>query len=123
MKIGIDSYCYHRFFGEVYPNQKPAARPYSMDSVLDRAKDLGCDGVSLESCFFPEFGERYLTGLRRKSLRAFAIYYLSADLQSSRMFKAREPLRAGARRAGWQGFAYDLTVVPVGAFVRVFLAE
>ena len=21
MKIGIDSYCYHRFFGEVYPQQ------------------------------------------------------------------------------------------------------
>lgn len=24
MKIGIDSYCFHRFFGEVYPDQKPA---------------------------------------------------------------------------------------------------
>jgi hypothetical protein len=21
MKVGIDSYCYHRFFGEVYPEQ------------------------------------------------------------------------------------------------------
>ncbi len=66
MKVGIDSYCYHRFFGEVYPGQKPAATPYTMDSFLDRAKALGCDGVSLESCFFPEFGEEYLTGLRRK---------------------------------------------------------
>jgi len=66
MKVGIDSYCYHRFFGEVYPMQKPAARPYTMDTFLDRAKALGCDGVSLESCFFPEFGEKYLAGLRRK---------------------------------------------------------
>lgn len=66
MKVGIDSYCYHRFFGEVYPMQKPAARPYTMDSFLDRAKALGCDGVSLESCFFPEFGEKYLGGLRRR---------------------------------------------------------
>ena len=66
MKIGIDSYCYHRFFGEVYPIQKPAARAYTMDSFLDRAKVLGCDGVSLESCFFPEFGAQYLTGLRHK---------------------------------------------------------
>ena len=25
MKIGIDSYCYHRFFGEVYaPQRRPA---------------------------------------------------------------------------------------------------
>jgi hypothetical protein len=23
MKIGIDSYCYHRYFGEVYPFQGP----------------------------------------------------------------------------------------------------
>ena len=66
MKVGIDSYCYHRFFGEVYPMQKPAARPYTMDSFLDRANALGCDGVSLESCFFPEFGAKYLSGLRRK---------------------------------------------------------
>lgn len=66
MKVGIDSYCYHRFFGEVYPMQKPSPRPYSMDAFLDRAKELQCDGVSLESCFFPEFGEKYLTGLRRK---------------------------------------------------------
>ena len=48
MKVGIDSYCYHRFFGEVYPGQKPAAQPYTMDSFLVRAKQLGCDGVSLE---------------------------------------------------------------------------
>ena len=66
MKVGIDSYCYHRFFGEVYPMQKLAARPYTMDSFLDRANALGCDGVSLESCFFPEFGAKYLSGLRRK---------------------------------------------------------
>lgn len=66
MKIGIDSYCYHRFFGEVYPMQKPAAQPYTMESFLDRAKQLGCEGVSLESCFFPDFSEKYLTGLRRK---------------------------------------------------------
>jgi len=43
-----------------------------MDSFLDRAKALGCDGVSLESCFFPEFGAEYLTGLRRK-LDAFGL--------------------------------------------------
>jgi sugar phosphate isomerase/epimerase len=66
MKVGIDSYCYHRFFGEVYPMQKPPARQYTMDLFLDRAKALGCDGVSLESCFFPEFGAKYLKDLRRK---------------------------------------------------------
>ena len=66
MKTGIDSYCYHRFFGEVYPTQKPAPKPYTMETFLDRAKELGCDGVSLESCFFPEFGAGYLSKLRAK---------------------------------------------------------
>jgi 3-oxoisoapionate decarboxylase len=66
MKIGIDSYCFHRFFGEVYPMQKPAAQRYTMESFLDRAKALGCDGVSLESCFFPEFSDAYLARLKDK---------------------------------------------------------
>jgi hypothetical protein len=42
MKAGIDSYSYHRFFSEIYLNQKPAAKPYTMGSFLDRAKELGC---------------------------------------------------------------------------------
>lgn len=66
MKVGIDSYCYHRFFGEVYPMQRPAPKAYTMESFLDRAKELGCDGVSLESCFFPGFDGAYLRGLRGK---------------------------------------------------------
>lgn len=66
MKVGIDSYCYHRFFGEVYPGQRPPTKGYTMETFLDRARELGCEGVSLESCFFPEFGRDYLTRLRGK---------------------------------------------------------
>jgi len=40
--------------------------------------------------------------------KLFSIYYLSADLQRPEMFIARKPLSAAARRAGWQGFMYDL---------------
>ena len=53
MKVGIDSYCYHRFFGEVYPDQKEPAKKMTMQDFLKRAKELEVDGVSLESCFFP----------------------------------------------------------------------
>jgi sugar phosphate isomerase/epimerase len=53
MKVGIDSYCYHRFFGEVYPDQKPPAKNMTMQDFLKRGKELNVDGVSLESCFFP----------------------------------------------------------------------
>jgi sugar phosphate isomerase/epimerase len=64
MKVGIDSYCYHRFFGEVYPDQKPPARNMTMEDFLARAKVLEVDGVSLESCFLPTYDEGWLKELK-----------------------------------------------------------
>lgn len=40
-------------------------------------------------------------------LDAYSIYYLSADLQNSEMFKPRKPLSTTALRAGWRGFMID----------------
>jgi len=37
-----------------------------------------------------------------------SIFYLSADLQTPELFKPRKPLTATAKRAGWQGYTYDL---------------
>lgn len=65
MKIGIDSYCYHRFFGEVYDDQEAPKKNMTMEDFLRRAKELDVDGVSLESCFFPSFDEAYLADLER----------------------------------------------------------
>jgi Dam-replacing family len=48
----------------------------------------------------------------------YSIFYLSADLQSLSMFRPRSPLSAKARRAGWQGFMYDLRPVR-DRFVRL----
>jgi len=53
MKIGIDSYCFHRFFGEVYAEQIAPPGPMTMDTFLTFARELQVDGVSLESCFLP----------------------------------------------------------------------
>ena len=64
MKVGIDSYCYHRFFGEVYPQQPQPVRQMSLEDFLRRAKELAVDGVSLESCFFPRLDEGYLAGIK-----------------------------------------------------------
>jgi sugar phosphate isomerase/epimerase len=64
MKVGIDSYCYHRFFGEVYPQQvKPSGR-MSLEDFIRRASQLGVDGVSLESCFIDRFDQDYLAEVR-----------------------------------------------------------
>ena len=64
MKIGIDSYCYHRFFGEVYPDQQPPAKQWTMLDFLKRAKELDVDGVSLEICFFPTQEMSWLKDLK-----------------------------------------------------------
>jgi len=56
--------------------------------------------------FFPLF-----IVLITRDRRHGSIFYLSADLQSSRLFKRRTKLRDTARRAGWQGFRYDLASV------------
>lgn len=51
MKVGVDSYCYHRFFGDVYDHQKQPAQAWTLEDFVNRAKVLNVDGVSLESCF------------------------------------------------------------------------
>ncbi|QND32400.1 hypothetical protein HB772_09040 [Sinorhizobium meliloti] len=48
----------------------------------------------------------------------YSIFYLSADLQEPEMFKPRKPLSESARRAGWQGFVYDMQCVE-GRAVRL----
>jgi hypothetical protein len=63
--------------------------------------------------YFPLFV--VLTNMARSQ---YAIFYLSADLQEPSMFRPRSPLSAKARRAGWQGFIYDLRPVS-GRFVRL----
>jgi sugar phosphate isomerase/epimerase len=65
MKIGIDSYCYHRFFGEVYPQQTIPPQNLSLEQFVARAHALGVDGVSLESCFFPDYSSAYLAAVKK----------------------------------------------------------
>jgi sugar phosphate isomerase/epimerase len=65
VKIAIDSYCYHRFFGDVYPGlQQPADRTMTVWDFLKRAKQLGVAGVSLETCYFPVIDDAFLGRLR-----------------------------------------------------------
>lgn len=65
MKIGIDSYCYHRAFGEVYP-QQPAPASRTVEWFIDRAHQLDVDGVSLESCFINPRNQEFLAQIREK---------------------------------------------------------
>lgn len=64
LKVGIDSYCFHRLFGEVYPHQSKKEPMLTMQDFLAYAHSLDVDGVSLESCFFPGFERSYLTEVK-----------------------------------------------------------
>ncbi len=64
LKVGIDSYCFHRLFGEVYPHQYKKDPPFTLTDFLSYAKSVDVDGVSLESCFFPEFSASYLASVK-----------------------------------------------------------
>ena len=64
------------------------------------------------SIYFPLF-------LVLKAANGHAIYYLPVDFQRPELFSPRKPLSEKARRAGWQGFMYNLEALPKGALVRV----
>lgn len=65
VKVGIDSYSFHRFFGEVYPQQISPPTRLTLEDFLARAHDLGVEGVSLQSYFFPTFSSAYLRQVKR----------------------------------------------------------
>ena len=64
MKVGIDSYCYHRYFGEIYPDQTDPGVRWTFQDFVRRAAELGVDGVSLESCFFESLEPGYLAEIK-----------------------------------------------------------
>ncbi|ROR25078.1 sugar phosphate isomerase/epimerase [Comamonas sp. BIGb0124] len=67
MKLAIDSYTYHRQFGEIYPGleQDPGHR-MTMADFIDQAHALGVAGVSIESCFIPDPSAAEVVAMRRR---------------------------------------------------------
>jgi type II restriction enzyme len=57
----------------------------------------------------------YLVLVNKKK---FSIFYLAANLQKDEIFLPRKPLSAEARRAGWQGFMYNISKIK-NDFVRL----
>lgn len=55
MQIGIDSYAYHRLLGQIRPGESAPAAPFERQtlSLLDEARRLGVELISLETMFLP----------------------------------------------------------------------
>ena len=57
MRVGIDSYSYHRRYGELRAGETPAPHvvwPLLPGPVLEHARSLDVDDVFLETCYLPE---------------------------------------------------------------------
>ena len=57
MRVGIDSYSYHRHYGELRSGETPLVTgswPIDPRPVLDHARSLAVDDVFLETCYLPE---------------------------------------------------------------------
>ena len=61
MKVGIDSYSFHRYFGEIYDDQPvdPGVRWDMATDFVDFARSQGVDEVAVEACFFPVHDSGY----------------------------------------------------------------
>ncbi len=53
VRVGLDSYSYHRYFGELRAGEEDPGIRWSTEDLLRRALDLELDGVSLETCYLP----------------------------------------------------------------------
>jgi len=53
MKIGIDSYCYHRYFGEIYSGQKDPGIRWDLKAFLKHISGMPLEALALETCFLP----------------------------------------------------------------------
>lgn len=57
MRIGIDSYSYHRRYGELRPNEAAFSGPtwpLEPGPVIEHARSLRVDDLMLETCYLPE---------------------------------------------------------------------
>jgi hypothetical protein len=73
MRVGIDSYCYHHYFGEIYSGlETDPGRRFSRENFLEKSHAFGVAGVSPELCFFPAPDARLATDIR-SSLDSFGL--------------------------------------------------
>jgi 3-oxoisoapionate decarboxylase len=107
MKIGIDSYCYHRYFGEVYPDQQDPGTRWTFLDFVRRAGELGVDGVSLESCFFPSLDAGFLgevkAALDERGLERVLAWGHPDGLEAGRSEKAWREMNALIPKASAMG--------------------
>jgi type II restriction enzyme len=98
-----------------YLTQVKAVRSKNIDKLPNKILG-GAWGVQEDRMKAGIYFPLYIVLIDNKN---FSIYYLSADLQNTKLFVPRKPLSKNAKRAGWQGYYYDLATLPEGSIVKL----
>lgn len=66
MRVGIDSYSFHRYFGEIRPARMETDpdRRWTPFDLIAFAQKVGAGGLSLETCYMPALDGGFLRELR-----------------------------------------------------------
>ena len=96
MRVGIDTYSYHRFFGEIREGEEDPGTRWTTWDFLARAAELGVDGVSLETCYLdlddPAFRDRLALTLEEAGLEAVLAWGHPGGLEMGRSDERLEDL-------------------------------
>jgi sugar phosphate isomerase/epimerase len=67
MRIGLNTYCFHRLLGDLRPGEMPitARIADAGPAALERARALGCEVVGLQTCYLG--GDRFDAGALRSA--------------------------------------------------------
>lgn len=108
--VGVDSFAYHRWFGEWNTWESPLGTKWTTIDFLDRAGELGCDIVSLQTC--------YLGEMDRVSMRRLAAEASECNLELVLAWGHRDGLRGGRSR---ERFESAMETLEAGSDVGVGL--
>lgn len=115
--LGIDSFTYHRYFGEVGEWEEPLPVRWSTVDFLDRATDLGVESVSLQTVF--------LEDLSPGGMRALGDEVASRGLSPVLAWGHRSGLESGTSPARFEEamICLDLATVMGVRLVRIVCGD
>lgn len=74
MKVGVSSYCFHRFFGDVYEGlQKSPEKKIDLREFIDICSNMRVDSVSIEENYLGSKASSYLGDIKRQ-LDAYGLH-------------------------------------------------
>ena len=115
MRVGIDTYSYHRFFGEIREGEEDPGTRWTTWDFLARAIELGVDGVSLETCYLelgdPAFRERLSGLLTDSGLEAVLAWGHPGGLEMGKSNQRLQDLLAMIDIAAFMGISLVRLVV------------